>query len=85
MVFKSLHIELHALFLNEKVLTVHNVVYGLLYLIAFNSLSFCDNSKLFRVFEWSVNCILESCYFDLKIQIAIYKKKKLYNKISMIL
>ena len=37
MVFKSLHIGLHALFLNEKVLTVHNVLLGVvIYSTAYN-------------------------------------------------
>ena len=35
MVLKSLQIELHALFLNEKVLTVHDVFLGV---VIFNSL-----------------------------------------------
>ena len=30
--FKSLHIEIHVLFLNEKVLTVHNVLLGVVIL-----------------------------------------------------
>ena len=30
MVFKSLHIGLHALFFNEKVLIVHNVLLGVI-------------------------------------------------------
>ena len=39
---------------------------GLSYSIAYNSWSFCDRSKLSAVLEWSVNCLLETCYFDLK-------------------
>ena len=39
---------------------------GLSYSTAYNSWSFCDRSKLFAVFEWSVNCLLEACYFNLK-------------------
>ena len=37
MVFKSLHIGLHALFLNEKAITVHKVYEGLSYSTAYNS------------------------------------------------
>ena len=35
MVFKSIHIVLHVLFLNEKVLTLHYVSSGLSYLVNF--------------------------------------------------
>ena len=37
MVFKCLHVGLHALFLNEKVLIVHNVYEVLSYSTAYNS------------------------------------------------
>ena len=42
---------------------------------AYNSWSLCDRSKLFAVLEWSVNCILDTCYFNLK-----YVLKKLSNE-----
>ena len=45
------------------------------YSTAYNSKSFCDRSKLFAVLEWSVNCLLETCYFNLK-----YLLKKLSNQ-----
>ena len=39
---------------------------GLSYLTAYNSLSFCHKSKLFAVLEWSVNCLSDTFYFNLK-------------------
>ena len=39
---------------------------GSSYSTAYNSWSFCDRSKLFAVFEWSVNCLSETCYFNVK-------------------
>ena len=36
------------------------------YSTAYNSWGFCDRIKLFAVLEWSVNCLLETCYFNLK-------------------
>ena len=39
---------------------------GSSYSTAYNSWSFCDRSKLFAVFEWSVNSLSEICYFNLK-------------------
>ena len=39
---------------------------GLSYSTAYNSWNFCDRGKLFAVLEWSVNCPLETCYFNLK-------------------
>ena len=38
---------------------------GSSYSTAFNSWSFCDRSKLFAFFEWSVNCLSETCHFNL--------------------
>ena len=57
---------------------------GLSYSTAYNSLSFCDRSKLFAVLEWSVHCLLETCYFYLKYVLKKYQMKT-FNKISMIL
>ena len=48
---------------------------GLSYSTAYNSLSFCDRSKLFAVLDWSVNCLTETCYFNLK-----YVLKKISNE-----
>ena len=45
------------------------------YSTAYNSWSFCDRSKLFAALEWSVNCLFETCYFNLK-----YVLKKLSNE-----
>ena len=39
---------------------------GSSYSTAYNSWSFCDRSKLFAIFEWSVNRLSETCYFYLK-------------------
>ena len=38
-------------------------------------ISFCDRSNLFAVLEWSVNCLSETCYFNLK-----YLLRKLSNE-----
>ena len=57
---------------------------GLSYSTAFNSFSFCDRSKLFAVLEWSVNCLLETCYFNLKRLLKNYQNK-LFNKILIVL
>ena len=57
---------------------------GLSYSTAYNSWSFCDRSKLFAVLEWSVNCLLETYYFNLKYVLKNYQMK-LFNKILMIL
>ena len=54
------------------------------YSTAFNSLSFCDRSKLFAVLEWSVNCLLGSCYSNLKYALK-NDQIKLFNTILMIL
>ena len=48
---------------------------GSSYSTAYNSWSYCNRSKLFAVLEWSVNCLLETCYFNLK-----YVLKKLSNE-----
>ena len=48
---------------------------GLSYSTAYNSYSFCDKSKLIAALEWSVNCLLETCYLNLK-----YLLKKLSNE-----
>ena len=48
---------------------------GLSHSTAYNSCSFCDRSKLFAVLEWSVNCLAETCYFNLK-----YLLRKLSNE-----
>ena len=48
---------------------------GSSYSTAYNYLSYCDRSKLFAVLEWSVNCLSETCYFNLK-----YVFKKLSNE-----
>ena len=64
MVFKSIQIGMHSVFYNEKILTLHNVFSGLSYSTAYNSWSFCDKSNLFAVLEWSVNCLLGTCYFN---------------------
>ena len=45
------------------------------YSTAYNSWRFCNRSLLFAVLEWSVNCLLEICYFNLK-----YALKKLSNE-----
>ena len=57
---------------------------GLSYSTAHNSRSFCDRSKLFAVLKWSVNCLLETCYFNLKYLLK-NNQMKLLNKILMIL
>ena len=57
---------------------------GLSYSTAYNSLSFCDRSKMFKVLKWSVNCLLETCYFNLKHLLKKYQME-LFNKILMIL
>ena len=57
---------------------------GLSYSTAYNSFSFCDRSKLFAVLEWSVNCLLETCYFNLKRLLKKYQNK-LFNKILIVL
>ena len=73
MVFKSIQIGLHAVFLNEKILTLCNVFFRV---VTFNILYlFCDRSNLFAVLEWSVNCLSETCYFNLK-----YLLRKLSNE-----
>ena len=48
---------------------------GLSYSSAYNSSSICDKCKLFAVLEWSVNCLTETCYFNLK-----YFLRKLSNE-----
>ena len=48
---------------------------GLSYSTAYNYWSFCDRNKLFAVCEWSVKCLLEICYFNLK-----YVLKKISNE-----
>ena len=48
---------------------------GSSYSTAYNSWSYCDRSKLFAVLEWPLNCLLETCYFNLK-----YVLKKLSNE-----
>ena len=48
---------------------------GSSYSTAYNSWSYCDRSKLFAVLEWSLNCLLETNYFNLK-----YVLKKLSNE-----
>ena len=47
---------------------------GSSYSKAYNSFSFCNRSKLFAVLECLVNCLSETCYFNLK-----YVLKKLSN------
>ena len=47
---------------------------------AYNSYSVCDRSKLFAVFEWPVNCLSATCYFNIK-----YVFKKLSNETNRIL
>ena len=54
------------------------------YSTAYNSWSFCDKSKLFAVLEWSVNCLSETCCFDLKYVLKNYQMK-LFHEILMIL
>ena len=44
---------------------------GLSYATAYNAWNFCDRSKLFVVLEWSVNCLSETCYLNLK---YVFKK-----------
>ena len=36
---------------------------GSSYSTAYNSWNFYDKSQLFAVFEWSVNYLLDTCYF----------------------
>ena len=57
---------------------------GLSYSTAYNSWSFCDKSKLFAVLEWSINCLSETCYLNLKYELKNYQMK-LFNKKLMIL
>ena len=57
---------------------------GSSYSTAYNSWNFFDRSKLIAVLEWSVNCLLEICYINLKYELKNYQMK-IFNKILMIL
>ena len=57
---------------------------GSSYSTAYNSWNFCDRSKLFAILKWSVNCLLETCYINLKYELKNYQMK-IFNKILMIL
>ena len=57
---------------------------GSSYSTAYNSLIFGDRSNLFVVLNWSVNCLLLTCYFNLKY--ALKKiQRNLFNKVLIIL
>ena len=76
MVFKSIHIGLHAVFfIMKRFLLYITFSSGSSYSTAYNSWSFCDRNKLFAVLEWSVNCLSETSYFNLK-----YILKKISNE-----
>ena len=60
---KNLQIGLHAMILNENVLSLRNVFFWIAYSTAYNPSGFYDRNKLFAVLKWSVNCILKTCYF----------------------
>ena len=68
----SIQIGLHGLFKNEKIPTLNNV-----FLQGCNIKEFinCDGSKLLALRKWLLNCILDTCYFNLK-----YLLKNLYNE-----
>ena len=39
---------------------------GLSYSTAYNSNSYCGRGKLFAVWKWSINSLLDTCYFNQK-------------------
>ena len=53
-------------FKTKRFLLYITISSGLSYSTAYNSWNICDRSKLFAVLEGSVNCLLETCYFNLK-------------------
>ena len=68
----SIQIGLHGLLKNEKIPTLNNV-----FLRGCNIKEFinCDRSKLLALLKWLLNCILDTCYFNLK-----YLLKNIYNE-----
>ena len=68
----SIQIGLHGLFKNEKIPTLNNVFLRGGYIKEFIN---CDRSKLLALLKWLLNCILDTCFFNLK-----YLLKNIYNE-----